>query len=89
MPTKRGGAEVGCEFGDRMAINRRDLLKRMLAAGAIGAAAPLVASRPVKATQFGYDRFTQPIFKPPVIPQYQGMTPAPGSPPWMNILRIG
>ena len=63
-----------------MAINRRDLLKRMLAAGAIGAAAPLVASRPVKATQFGYDRFTQPIFKPPVIPQYQGMTPAPGSP---------
>ena len=63
-----------------MKMNRRQMLKGALTAGALSAASPLSFSNKAEAANFGYTPFTQPFFKPPVIPKADQMTPAAGSP---------
>lgn len=68
-----------------MSMNRRQVLQRALTAGALGAASPLLRSGRVEAqapgaTHFGYTPFTQPFFRPPLIPKESHLDPAPGSP---------
>ncbi|HIC23270.1 MAG TPA: hypothetical protein EYO84_07585, partial [Planctomycetes bacterium] len=62
-----------------MTINRRELLRGALAAGAMGAASPFLGNKRAQAGMFGYRRFTQPFFKPPVIGKTDTLTPAAGS----------
>ena len=62
-----------------MTINRRELLRGALAAGAIGAASPFLGSNKVHGGMFGYKPFTQAFFKPPVIGKTDSLTPAAGS----------
>lgn len=62
-----------------MGMNRRELLRGALAAGAIGATSPFLGNNKVQAGMFGYEPFTQPLFKPPVIGKTTSLNPAPGS----------
>ncbi|MGE4618824.1 MAG: multicopper oxidase domain-containing protein, partial [Planctomycetota bacterium] len=62
-----------------MSINRRDLLRGVFAAGAMGAASPFLGTNRAEGGMFGYQRFTQPFFKPPVIGKSDSISPAPGS----------
>ncbi len=44
-----------------MKLNRRQLLKGALSAGALGAASPLSVTGKAEAANFGYEAFTQPF----------------------------
>ena len=63
-----------------MPINRRALLKSALAAGVVGATKPIFGYRDGGGGMFGYEPFTQPFFKPPVIHKGTSLDPMPGTP---------
>jgi FtsP/CotA-like multicopper oxidase with cupredoxin domain len=63
-----------------MSINRRALLKSALAAGVVGATKPIFGYRDGGGGMFGYEPFTQPFFKPPVIHKGTSLDPMPGTP---------